>query len=425
MSMSFNYLHQKIILMLFLGHFSIAPKVQAQTYYLVDSVTNVYYQQADWQNLYNFCKETKLDQFKSFSLNKRYALAAFLTKRNTKAEKLLYKSLALNRSDSTIQQLAYLIYNQIGEQQLANFWLLNYQNQNSKWRLNSLSAETGTKWSINEEPGHLLHFQIAENRQWNRNWQSSQFLSFNKQPYFWENFKQYNYAFLISGIIHRHWQIDIPLQLAWFNAAISSDNIENQQILSKNIGNSQQQVANFGLSGKYFGPGLGILFGVNTSWAKTNVNYNIISNTSPTTNLSNIDTAFLFNQKQLNIGLYKRFYINNKPITLSFQTAIIQAFNTSYLNIKPSITWSINAKTWLYTEYWHKNRYLLHSADAGLLINNFNTKTNRFLITFNRQNKKGHSLALTWLFEKGNDLLYNRAINYHGTFLKINYLLKK
>lgn len=397
----------------------------AQAFDLIDSITNTFYQSADWQNLYNFCKETSIESFNSPQLNKRMAVAAFYVEDYSLANRLVVKSGKQNSSDSTIFWLRYWLNLEAGEIEQAGFWAQKLGYPNDNFRLKGISMEAGTKISNQEEPGSLFHAGVGLSTQLKHKLHLDQFVGWNAQQYFWENFNQFSYSANLIYVPRANWQISVPIQIASYASNITMNEQIGADYQINRAGTSKQLAGNFGLNLRYLRPNYSLNFGITGFKSSTSADFITEENVFGQSFLFRTDTTNAFQQFQVNLGAQKRFYLGKKQLKLQMQTAILKTSNNlTFLNVRPSVAYNLSPKWWLYGEFWHKDSYMLSAPTVGVFINNFNTQSERYLLSVQHIFKKGNSLELIWFTESGNDQLYNETLQYQAIFLKFNYAIK-
>ena len=399
--------------------------IMAQNNYtLVDSLSRQYFIERNWTAMQLLFNEHHPDFFQSNVFYQRNAAAEFQLGNIYKAEKLISKSLSLNKYDMFSLGLMHDVLLQKGQIDKAISIGKSHLGYKKNVWLSSIAAETGLKYSALQEPEDLWHIGLGVRSRIGYRFNLNQFFSINKQHYFWEQFEQLNYTALPEYHLNKNWSIEAPFQIADYNSKIDyQDSSEISQRFDAD-GLASQQAQHFGFNLKYLKLRHKMMLGFSNFSSLTKAAYQLNFNNQDTIVNQIFDTTGRFAQQQINLEYQYTLPILKNSIRVGSYVYLIESQFGQFINFRPYLSISATKNLLLFFDYWHKDRYMLASPVKGIMINNFNTQTQRVLASVQYFPIPQLSVELSYINEFGKDLLYNNSLQYQGVFLNIAYTLK-
>jgi hypothetical protein len=398
---------------------------KAQTYQLVDSMSTDYYQKGEWKQLDAYFRNVKLNQYQAHSFYQRNAVANMQLGNIARADRMIRKAIKLNSLNAFTNAIWHDMLIQKGSEAQAIFVGRRQRGYSRNALLSTVSLEGGLKYSTNPEPGHMLHTSAMIHSRIGYATHVRQFIAFNKQDYFWEKFNQFTYTFLGTRLLSPTVSLEMPIQFADYHSRIEHSDLFNNTTFFDANGNASQQALHWGMNMRYDGSAFSFAGGLSFMQAETQAGYNIRFQSGGNVITGQVDSTDTYAQLQGNFSGKFTQYINRRAYSLQLQTFFINGRDKVYLNFRPSISGQLGSNLWLYGEYWHKGRHMLAVPEAGVLINNFNTRTQRTMASLQFYPSVKYKLEATWMMEWGRDELYQQDLAYQCFFIHLTCFLKR
>lgn len=414
-----------IVMWVSLTNVLIVKLVGAQTYQMVDSMSADYYQKGEWKQLDAYFRNVKLGHYQAHSFYQRNAVANMQLGNLSRADRMIRKAVRLNSLNAFTNAIWHDMLLQKGREAQAIYVGQRQRGYARHALLSTISFEGGLKYSINPEPGHMLHTSAMLHSRIGYATHIRQFIAFNMQDYFWEHFNQITYTFLGTHLLNTSFSLEMPFQYADYRSRIEhSDLINNSTFFNAN-GNALQQASHWGMNLRYDGSAFSFTGGFSFMQAETKAGYNTRFETGGNVLTGRVDSTDSYVQLQGNFSGKYTYYIHRRAYSLQLQTFFIDGRDKVYWNFRPSLSLQAGKKVWLYAEYWHKGRHMLAVPDVGVLINNFNTRTQRTMTSVQYYPNAKYKLEATWMMKWGRDELYQQDLAYQCFFVHLARYLKR
>jgi len=399
--------------------------IHAQEYRLIDSLSLAFYHKGEWELLDSCLSNSKMKEYQAHVFYQRSAVANFHLGNLGKSDRMLRKALKLNSLDELNYTMKHDLYITKGNLQQAIFTGKAKKGYSRNNLLSAIAFESGIKHSSREDPGNLLHSSLMLQSRLGYRFHLKQFLAYNKQDYFWENFNQLTYSLLSSFQLKSNVSVEIPFQFADYSSTINNVEIFDNSTIYYVQGNSFQKAFHVGLNVKYIGSSFTVLAGLSGMQANTRAGYDGLFTTLTEATKNRVDSSNFYNQAQLNMTGQYDLYFPNHLVKINLSGFLIQNKEKLYINMRPGASLQISSKWWFYGEYWHKDRHMIAAADAGIFVNNFNTQTERVLASLQFFPNPKYKVEATWFTEWGKDVLYDRDLKYQSFFIHLTRFLSK
>lgn len=424
MRVNLSFQKTRIWIFILINLFCLNPLL-TQEYRLIDSLSLAFYEKGEWQLLDSCLSNSKLNEYQAHSFFQRSSMANFHLGNLGKSDRMLRKALKLNSLDELNFTLQHDLFLLKGNFQQAIYSGKAEKGYSMNNLLSAIAFENGIKYSSNQDPGNLLHSSIMIQSRLGYRFHLKQFLTYNKQDYFWEDFNQFTYSLLSSFQLNTHFSLEIPFQFANYSSTINNvDKFDNSDIYYVQ-GNSFQKAFHAGLNVKYLGPSFTVVAGLSGMQANTRAGYDELYTTFTEATKNRVDTSNVYKQAQLNLTGQYDLYFPNHLVKINLSSFLIQNNEKLFINLRPGAALQISDKWWIYGEYWHKDNHMISAADAGIFVNNFNTQTQRVLASLQFFPNSKCKLEATWFTEWGTDTLYNRNLNYQSFFIHLTRFFTK
>ncbi|MFN4122939.1 MAG: hypothetical protein ACK4GL_06515 [Flavobacteriales bacterium] len=414
-----------IVVLVSLANLLFVHIAAAQTYQMVDSMSADYYQKGEWKQLDKYFRNVKLEQYQAHSFYQRNALANMQLGNLSRTDRMIRKAVRLNSMNAFTNTIWHDLLLLKGKEAQAIYVGRRQRGYARNALLSTLSLEGGVKYSTNPEPGHMLHISAMLNSRIGYATHIRQFIAFNKQDYFWENFNQITYTFLGTHLLSSSVTFEMPFQYADYRSLIEHSDLINNSTFFNADGNALQQALHWGMNMRYEGSAFSFTGGYSFMQAETKAGYNTRIQTGGNVISGRVDSTDSYAQLQGNITGKYTHYINRKAYSLQLHTFLIDGRDKVYWNFRPSLSAQASKKIWLYGEYWHKGKHMLAIPDAGVLINNFNTQIQRTILSIHYYPNLKYKLEATWMMEWGRDELYQQDLAYQCFFVHLTRYLKR
>lgn len=393
----------------------------AQSVALIDQISKSLFESKHWSDLYQLTSKHTHHSDSLPALMYRGAVAAYELEKFHQSEKWLNLILQAN-SDYSVNHLLHWSLRMTGAAAQAILIKKNSEYKKYNW-LGKIGLEGGIKHSELANPGNLQSFGLAMHSRLGYRLHLKNQISRSTQPYFWENFQLISFTSKADYYIDRFWSLKVAYQLADYTSTINYSERSTSpgfvaQGAASQILNSYTGSLNF--RSPFWTVGLGFShFNGNGNSVYTASNF---PNEPAFTQTYQTNQSFFQNQFFVNAQYV--FPFGKEKLQLGFQLNSISYEKKLHWQVIPELNYKLNSKLYLYCQYWKKGPYLMALPESGLFINNPLLLHQRLMIGSGYFLNSHHRIDLNYIYEWGNDELYNQKLILHGFFLNFSHLFQ-
>lgn len=412
------------VILLLIGLHQVAAQTVSYTY--LDSLSYVLYMNGEWQKLTELGKEADICSFKSNVMLQRFAFAAIKTGNYSRAGQWSECALKLSSTDNFTRDILYQSKLLAGDMRSALFLGQPLGYFSKGLHITEAGAETGLKTTNAEEPGDFRHFGGRLGLRWGNRIFIDQFFAVNRQQYFWENFIQLNYTVIPEIMLNHRFSLLAPLQYAHYSSKLEhAYTVIDSTLYSynyRNTGKVNHKAIHVAAMLRFRQGNFDLQGGGSFFRSTTQPVYDIVwQNAGKDTIIGRVAPDSSFTQYQANGSAQWNFNLNKRSFSLGLNASLVVAEGLTAFNYRPFMTIGLTRKLAVYADYWQKGHYMVSSPFAGVLVNNVNTSTERFLVMLSYYMSSRLKLDLTWFFEKADDRLYKKQFNYNCAFVNFTF----